>query len=98
MVLREAVTNVIRHAHAQQCEIDFQADDNFLQLRISDDGRGGRITLGNGLGGMRERVEQLNGRLRIDSGNGTRISIQLPRQHTVTPLHPWQPDPWNNAA
>jgi two-component system sensor histidine kinase DesK len=49
-------------------------------LRIRDDGRGSAIVPGNGLSGMRERLEALGGSLRIDSGSskGTRIEAQLP--------------------
>ena len=51
-----------------------------MVLRIVDDGRGGAIVPGNGLNGMRERIEALGGRLRVDSsaGQGTRIEARLP--------------------
>lgn len=78
--LREAVTNVVRHAAADRVEVELQADPQALALSISDDGRGAPIRPGNGLSGMRERIEALGGRLVVDSapGVGTRLRIWLP--------------------
>jgi two-component system sensor histidine kinase DesK len=78
--LREAVTNIVRHAAADRVEVELQADPRSLALSISDDGRGTSIKPGNGLTGMRERIEQLGGRLNVDSapGIGTRLRIWLP--------------------
>ena len=78
--LREAVTNIVRHAAADRVEVELQADPHSLALSISDDGRGAPIKPGNGLTGMRERIEQLGGRLVVDSapGVGTRLRIWLP--------------------
>jgi len=80
MTVREAATNIQRHARAQRAEIAFAYDGDEAVLRIADDGRGGAIVPGNGLGGMRERIEALGGRLRIESagGQGTRIEARLP--------------------
>ena len=80
MTVREAVTNIQRHARAQHAEVAFATDRGDVVLHIVDDGRGGAIVPGNGLGGMRERIEALGGRLRIDSGagRGTRIEARLP--------------------
>lgn len=93
MVLREAVTNVVRHAHAQHCAIQLYREFDEVHLVIKDDGRGGRIIPGNGLSGMRERIEQLNGRLDIRCEQGAVLSITLPLEHKVTPIQPW-----NHAA
>lgn len=80
LTVREAVTNIQRHARAQSADIVLQASDGQAVLRIHDDGRGGAIVPGNGLGGMRERIEALGGRLRVDSasGRGTRIEASIP--------------------
>lgn len=80
MTVREAVTNIQRHARAQHAEVAFATERGAVVLCIVDDGRGGAIVPGNGLGGMRERIEALGGRLRIDSGagRGTRIEARLP--------------------
>jgi two-component system sensor histidine kinase DesK len=80
MTLREAVTNIQRHARARNAHARLSAQADEAVLRIEDDGRGGAITPGNGLSGMRERLEALGGRLRVDSapGRGTRIDAHVP--------------------
>ena len=80
LIVREAVTNIVRHAQASHCRLDFQANDRGTALVVEDDGRGGIRAEGNGLRGMRERVESIGGRLRIDSGQGTRLLIEIPPQ------------------
>lgn len=96
LVLREAVTNVHRHAHASRVEVSLRRDDDAAILTIIDDGRGGAGEAGNGLRGMEERVRALGGELRIASprGQGTRLVTTLPMPPNavddsgkVTPLH-----------
>ena len=80
LTVREAVTNIQRHARAQSAQVAFASEAGEAVLRITDDGRGGAIVPGNGLGGMRERVESRGGRLRVDSTlrQGTCVEIMLP--------------------
>lgn len=79
MTLREAVTNLQRHARAQAAQAVFSREGDAIRLQVSDDGRGGAIVPGNGLCGMRERVEALGGQLRVDSrADGTRIDAMIP--------------------
>jgi two-component system, NarL family, sensor histidine kinase DesK len=78
LVLREAVTNILRHAGARSCRLELATDGQGTRLSVHDDGRGGITGEGNGLRGMRERVEALGGRLDIDSHEGTRLSVYLP--------------------
>jgi len=78
MVLREAVTNVVRHADAQRCEVRLVKEDALCRLEIADDGRGGDAPEGNGLLGMRERLHSIGGSLERLTGQGTRLVIQLP--------------------
>ena len=87
MTLREAVTNIQRHARAQFAEVVLMIEDDDLVLRIDDDGRGGAIAPGNGLCGMRERIEALGGRLRVDSApkRGTRVEARLPLPKAAHP-------------
>jgi len=81
-IVTEAVTNVVRHAAATTCRIDVEAHDAFLRLAVSDNGRGigqqKSRTGGNGLQTMRERTEELRGRLQLTSGEGTTVSAELP--------------------
>ena len=78
LVLREAVTNILRHAGATRCRLELASDDHGTVLRVEDDGRGAIGQEGNGLRGMRERVEALGGRLEIDSRRGTRVTAEIP--------------------
>ena len=78
LVVREAVTNIVRHAHASRCSIRFKHDEKTRRLVVEDDGRGGIRNEGNGLRGMRERVEALGGKLWFDSEAGTRLTIEIP--------------------
>ncbi len=80
LVLREAVTNVQRHARANRVEVTVIAGEERVVMRVRDDGRGGVNARGNGLTGMRERVQAMGGELSIDSarGHGTAIEVSLP--------------------
>jgi len=79
LVLREAVTNIVRHAGASECSIEVSTEKDRTQLVIADDGRGDIRQEGNGLRGMRERVRELGGSLSLDSHQGTRLHIELPQ-------------------
>lgn len=80
LTVREAVTNIQRHARASAAEVKFSVEDGEAVLLIEDDGRGGVIIPGNGLAGMRERLEGARGSLRIGPGarGGTRLEARLP--------------------
>jgi two-component system, NarL family, sensor histidine kinase DesK len=78
LAVREAVTNVVRHAQAQTCRLRLEQENGSCRLEIHDDGRGSSNGEGNGLRGMRERVEMLGGTLERQSDSGTRLTITLP--------------------
>lgn len=80
MTVREAVTNIQRHARAQQARVGLKIEADEAVLCIVDDGRGGAIVPGNGLAGMRERIEALGGRLHIDArnGEGAHLEVRVP--------------------
>ncbi len=84
MAVKEAVTNVVRHAQARTCSLRLEQQNGSCRLEIADDGRGGSQYEGNGLRGMRERVEMLGGTLNRESHAGTRLTITLPLKE-VTP-------------
>jgi two-component system, NarL family, sensor histidine kinase DesK len=84
MAVREAVTNVVRHADAHNCMLRLEQQNGSCRLEIKDDGRGGLQNEGNGLRGMRERVEMLGGTLTRDSQAGTKLTITVPLKE-VTP-------------
>ncbi len=82
-VVREGVTNSVRHAHASTCSITLGRD----WIEISDDGVGGALASGNGLRGLRERVEAAGGTLTAASrarGWAVRASMVVVEQPPST--------------
>lgn len=80
---QEALTNVQRHAEAQQVWLVLGVSEDAITLLVGDDGRG--VTLsgeqaGFGLKGLRERAEQLGGEFHLEPrrGGGTQLSFRLP--------------------
>ena len=78
LALREAVTNVVRHAQAQRCSVRLSREQELCTLEIADNGRGADAPEGNGLRGMRERLEAIGGSLQRQTQAGTRLIIHLP--------------------
>lgn len=78
LAVREAVTNVVRHAQARTCRMRLEQTNGSFRLEIQDDGLGSSNGEGNGLRGMRERVEMLGGTLSRDTQSGTTLTITLP--------------------
>jgi two-component system sensor histidine kinase DesK len=80
LVLREAATNIARHAAASRARIEWVHEHARMCMQVSDNGRGGIDGDGNGLSGMRERVRALGGTLTIDSprGRGTCLKVIVP--------------------
>ena len=79
-VTAEALTNAVKHAPGASVRIAIRRSGARLVVEISDDGPGGADPRGNGLGGLRQRVEALDGTLDVDSpeGIGTTIRAVLP--------------------
>ncbi len=78
LAVREAVTNVVRHAGARTCRMRLEQQNGNCRLEIHDDGCGGSNGEGNGLRGMRERVEMIGGTLSRSTDAGTTLTITLP--------------------
>jgi two-component system sensor histidine kinase DesK len=91
MIVREAATNIQRHSSAHNATIEVTTEavvaepgsktgEKTVVLCVSDDGRGGVTTNGNGLSGIRERVRSLAGTVEIESprGKGTTLRVRLP--------------------
>jgi len=88
LALREAVTNIVRHSRATTCCLRFITEDNRRRLVIEDNGpnassQSSLIHEGNGLRGMRERIESLGGHLFLERDNGTRLLIDLPLRESA---------------
>jgi PAS domain S-box-containing protein len=80
-VVAESLTNTLKYARATSATVRVAPRDEILVVEVSDDGCGGaRPTEGSGLGGLRDRVEALDGRFDVHSppGTGTRIRVELP--------------------
>jgi len=79
LVIREAVTNVLRHAAARVCRIRlFVEAGGELCLEIADDGRGTIRPDGNGVQGMRARVEALGGEFHLGNDGGGQLVARIP--------------------
>ena len=79
--LREALSNVARHAHASWVEVRVAVRGGSLQVRVEDNGVGmPEDGARSGLHNLASRAEQLGGSLRVDSGpgDGTRLLWQVP--------------------
>jgi len=80
LAVREAITNIVRHAQATHCRMSFTTSpDGRHTLLISDDGPHPKLQEGNGLRGMRERIQSLGGRLSITTDPGVTLLIELPQ-------------------
>lgn len=78
MVLREAVTNIIRHAQGRHCRIAFERAEGHLRLTVRDDGKGLRGPEGQGLSGMRARLKAAGGSLTLeDAAPGTIVRAEI---------------------
>ncbi|GAA1412714.1 hypothetical protein AUR04nite_09630 [Glutamicibacter uratoxydans] len=102
-IVQEALTNIVRHAAATRAEVIVQIDERRALVQVADDGVGlGAVDEGNGLRGMRERVQQLGGSLLLGPGNlgpgnqragagpGIRITASIPRREHPEREHPEQ--------
>jgi two-component system sensor histidine kinase DesK len=80
--LREAVTNVVRHAGARTCSLSLALEHGFAVLRVADDGSALRsadgLRRGNGLMGMQERAASVGGALAISVAGGLALELRVP--------------------
>ncbi|MBW3576031.1 MAG: ATP-binding protein [Actinobacteria bacterium] len=88
-VTREAATNAVRHGEASRVALRLATEDGRLRLTVVDDGRGFDPTTarrGYGLRSMRDRVEGLDGELRVRSAprEGTVVEVEVPGARVVT--------------
>ena len=80
LAVREAVTNVARHAKATACNLELKLEDEQVRLTVEDNGAGELREEGSGLRGMRERLSPLGGQLQLERarGGGTRLTVEIP--------------------
>ncbi|GGI07173.1 sensor histidine kinase [Egicoccus halophilus] len=79
LALREAVTNVVRHAQARHCTIRLSEQGDEVRLEVVDDGIGASAQAGNGLRGMQERMTALGGQVQRVTSAGTRLVVTVPQ-------------------
>ena len=80
-LVSESLTNIAKHAQATAATIEVAGANGELVVEVADDGVGGADTeRGTGLRGLADRVEALDGRLRVWSpqGGGTRLKAEIP--------------------
>jgi signal transduction histidine kinase len=79
-VVAEALTNVVKHSHAERAEVRAFVEDETLHIEVRDNGVGGANPSGQGLVGLSDRVMALGGRLSVESNarGGTILAAALP--------------------
>jgi signal transduction histidine kinase len=79
-IVAEALTNVVKHAHAQHATVTARVEDGTLRVQVRDDGIGGAPPDGSGLLGLADRLAVLDGQLRVESpaDGGTLVAADIP--------------------
>ncbi|MCK0472001.1 sensor histidine kinase [Halalkalibacter sp. APA_J-10(15)] len=81
MCVKEAVTNIVKHSQATLCQISIQETNEELRILIHDNGIGFQMeaeATGNGLRGIKERLEFVNGSVDIRNEDGSTLDIYVP--------------------
>jgi two-component system sensor histidine kinase DesK len=78
MAVREAVTNVMRHSRATSCQLTLTQESGLVRCRVADNGVGGEFVEGNGLMGMRARLNEIGATFARDAGAGTSLVFTVP--------------------
>jgi len=85
-ILREAVSNIIKHSGASHCKVRCAIDESQFGMNIQDNGKGipmeldGKLDRGHGMSSMKHRAKQMQGQCLVESGPGygTVIRLTLP--------------------
>ncbi len=87
-IIKELTTNLIRHSNAHTCSLTLTQGENDLHFSFNDDGKIDSITEGNGIKGIRERVEQAGGEFlyNIESGFHSEINLPLNKNMSEHPI------------
>ena len=78
LAVREAFTNVIRHARASRCRVEIAHEGTGVRVVVQDDGIGGELLEGHGLAGMRSRLAEIGGTVERDGRHGTTVVLRIP--------------------
>jgi two-component system sensor histidine kinase DesK len=91
-VVREGVTNVIRHSRAQRCLIRITSSDEYVRAEITNDGyprnETSTVEWGSGLSGLAERVANEGGKLEVGkqptpNGPGFQLRVEIPGSNST---------------
>lgn len=96
-IIQEALTNMFRHSGAHNGHVSLKENEGHIVVTVSDDGKGIEEqivqlrpdSVGVGIGGMKQRVSELGGRLRLANANpGTIVEVVVPsrRQELLVPV------------
>ncbi|MEJ1939258.1 ATP-binding protein, partial [Nostoc sp. NIES-2111] len=79
-VVREALTNVHKHAGATHISVTISTDGTTIDASVTDDGSGGATGTGGGIDGMRARIIELGGQMYVSSNprHGTTVRVEVP--------------------
>jgi signal transduction histidine kinase len=107
-IIQEALNNVFRHSGAKNAWVALQHGDGKLVVTIRDDGKGIEQSvmefrpesIGMGIGGMRQRVKEFGGELRLTKSNpGTSVEVVIPTKHlSLSPSSPTTSVPASSLA
>ncbi len=86
LIFKESINNIVRHSGCSKANVELQIERGWLNLQMSDNGRGcdaTRTTDGHGIESMRLRANKLGGSLEVASptGNGTNVTLRVPLDH-----------------
>jgi signal transduction histidine kinase len=94
LAIKEALTNIVKHANATEVWIRLKLEDGVARFTIEDDGRGFGASSGldkapgaSGLTNMRQRLDEIGGDFAVESvpGGGTRVKFALPLKENSLP-------------
>ncbi|AAN53437.1 sensor histidine kinase [Shewanella oneidensis MR-1] len=80
LILTELVNNILRHSSASQCSITFREQENTLFVEVKDNASASPFIEGNGLTGIRERLDSLGGHFSYNLEQGYAFTVSLPLQ------------------
>lgn len=86
LLLKESLTNTLKHAHATGISLDISYKNKFIEMSIKDNGKGYNMDevngRGNGLGNMKKRIREVNGDILCKSapGEGTDLFFRIPAE------------------
>lgn len=83
LILKESLTNILKHAEASKVEVQLESDDKFLKIQIKDNGKGFNVkeisSSGYGLNSIDKRIAELKGSFDLDSNEeGSSLAFEIP--------------------